>query len=260
MNDFKNLAFEKFNTTKIPFIIYLTILILPELILPEFFSISSDYSFVFWILHYIFVFWVFGWLLTTWLTSNSIISEHKIPNIFSSIVRRVFFLQVKITIIGYLLVLPLTVLITILYISVFSGNPDEIKSLQIYLLGKGDLVEPGRSFFLQSLLFTILLPMIIVFVIYFRCSYAILSLFRNREKISLLTAWKKSKGTTLIAIKLLIPFIIISLLFTYIAFYIYSIYPDDTGLDIMFTIISTIIIFPIFFQALTKYFLTLMNK
>ena len=146
MNNFKNIAFEKFNTTKIPFIIYLIVIILPE-----FFSINSDYSFVFWILYYIFVFWVFVWLLTTWLTSSPIISEHKNPNIFSSIVRKIFFFQVKITIIGYLLVLPLVVLITILYISVFPGNPDEIKSLQIYLLGKGDLVEPGRSFFLQSI-------------------------------------------------------------------------------------------------------------
>ena len=252
MNDFKNIVFEKFNITKIPFIIYLTIQILPE-----FFSINSDYSFVFWILYNIFICWVFSWLLTTWLTNDPMISKHKNPNIFSIIVRQVFFYQVKITIIGILLTLPLAVLLTILYLLVFQGNPDEIRSLQIYLLGKGDLVEPGRSFFLQNVLFTSLLPIIIAFIIYFRCSYAILSLLRSNEKISLMTAWKKSKGTTLIAIKLLIPFIIISLLFTYIAF---SIDQSDTMIYVIFTTISTLIMFPICFHGLTNYFFTLIHR
>ena len=245
IDKFKNKVFEKMDAIKIPFF---TILIIE--ISPEIFSTSLANSLVFWILYLISYIWVFSWLQTTWLTSSPVISEHKNPKIFSCVVRHVFFFQVKISIIGTLLVLPIMLLLAILYILIFSGNSNDITSLQMALLGQADILKIVQSLFLESIIF-FGVPLIIVSVVYFRCGYIMFSLFRSDEKISLMKAWKKTKGTTLIALKLLTPLTIVTLLFTYIAI---STYSSVLGVNVMLQIISNLIILPIFFQALTKYF------
>lgn len=247
---FKNLL-----VVKIPFAVF-ALFSMSEFIL----SITSSWPLVFWGFYYLIYFYLWSWLLASWLTSDLLTKEQSNPNLLPRMVQQTFFHQIKLCCVCLPMFVVLGFLIAALALLFIKGfaNLEELRSLQIGF-GGGELVEPGLSFFYTMMFFclTILLPLIMIII--FRFSYGILPLLKGDTQIGFIGSWRKSKGTNLVAFKLGLPYVAVSLLLLYLSI---SLGMSDQELNSSLTFVLSalgIVALPMFFDSLTKY-LRLLNS
>ena len=157
MDTFRDKFFEKINANKLPFLVYLLLGSLP-VFLPD----SENIPIVFYVFFYFIFLWVWSWLMASWLNCSNLINNGVSPKIFSVLVRQFFFWQVKIILVASVSMLLLSIPIILLFSELYLGlaTPEEMRSLQIGLSGRGEFVEPGLSFFTRFILISIIVPLI----------------------------------------------------------------------------------------------------
>jgi hypothetical protein len=129
--------------------------------------------------------------------------------------------------------------------------PDEIRVLQLAFSGQGELVEPGLSFFMRIMFIVGVIPACIGLIFYMRCGFGMLSLSEGSNKVGLISSWKKSKGTTLLAVKLFTSFIIGTALMMFFGSLMVN---SSVKLNFLIQAIGTILLVPMFFEALAFYY------
>ena len=95
------------------------------------------------------------------------------------------------------------------------------------------------------------IPVCIGLIFYMRCGYGMLSLTEGSKKVGLISSWKKSKGTTLLALKLFAPFILGTALLMILGSLMVN---SSVILNFFIQAIGTILLVPMFFEALTFYY------
>ena len=104
---------------------------------------------------------------------------------------------------------------------------------------------------MQLLFITIAIPIYIGLIFYVRCGLGMLAILQGSNMIGLIASWKKSKGTTFLAVKLFLPFSFATALFTYLgSITIYS----GVMLNFIIGAVATILLMPMFFEALISYY------
>lgn len=240
---------KKLFVVKIPFAVY-ALFSMSHFI----FSMTSSWPLVFWGFYYLISFYLWSWLLASWLTSDLLKKEQSNPNLLPRIVQQTFFHQIKLWCVCVLIMVTIGVLImplAFLFIKGFASL-EELRSLQVGF-GGGELVEPGLSFLNTMVIFwlTIFYPLIII--IFFRFCYGILPLLKGHPQVGFIGSWRKSKGTSLVAFKLGLPFAAVTLLLSYLSI---SLGMSDQELNSFLTFVLYalgIVSLPMFFDSLTKY-------
>lgn len=241
---FKNLL-----VVKIPFAVF-ALFSMSELILP----ITSSWSLVFWVFYNLIYWYLWSWLLASWLTSDLLTNEQSNPKLLPRMVQQTFFHQIKLVFVClpmFFVVGFLTVPLALLFIKQFA-NLEELRSLKIGFDG-GELVEPGLLLINTTMFFclTMLLPLIMIII--FRFSYGLLPLLKGDAQIGFIASWKKSKGTNLVAFKLGLPFVAVTLLLLYLSI---SLVMSGQELNSFSTFVITalgIVCLPMFFDSLKNY-------
>ena len=78
-----------------------------------------------------------------------------------------------------------------------------------------------------------------------------LAIIQGSNKVGLIASWKKSKGTTFLALKLLSPFLFATALFMYLgSLTIYS----GVMLNFIIGAVGTIFLVPMYFEVLASYY------
>ena len=210
---FAKSAIGKIIVTKIPFLGFCLLGSLPVLLIE-----TANFPLAFWVFYYILQGWFWSWLLASWMSFSLVPTEQINVAIFSGVVGRTFLHQLKLYF-GFLL----SMLIVLVPVTFFLMKPllgfatdDEMRSLQIAFSGRGEFTEPGLSFFLQTMFIISVIPVLIGIVFYLRCGFGMLALIEGSEKIGLIASWKKSKGTTFLALKSIIPSVFATALFVYL--------------------------------------------
>ena len=164
---------EKIIVTKIPFLSFFLLVTLP-VSFPE----TANWPFAFWIFYYILWGWVWSWLLASWLSFSFVTSKKINVSIFSGVVGRTFLHQLKLYALMLFTMIIVLVPAMLLLLKPLLGlaSPDEIRSLQLAFSGRGELVEPGLSFFMQIMFIVGVIPVCIGLIFYMRCGYGMLSL------------------------------------------------------------------------------------
>ena len=239
---------EKIMVTKIPFLGFFLLVTLPVLF-PE----TANWLFAFWIFYYILWGWVWSWLLASWMRFNFVATEQINLSIFSAVVGRTFLHQVKLYAVMLISALIVGVPVTFFLLQPLMGlaSPEEMRTLQIGLSGRGEFAEPGLSFFMQCVFIMMVVPIFIGVIVYFRCGFGMLALLQGSEKVGLMASWRKSKGTTSLAVKSFIPLFVVMGLLMYVGSLILSL---GILLNFIVQAVSTVVGVPMFCQALTRYY------
>ena len=241
-------AIEKIIFAKMPFLGFFLLVTLPVLI-PE----TTNSPIVFWIFYYILWGWFWSWLLASWLSFSFVTSKKINVSIFSGVVGRTFLHQLKLYALMLFTMIIVLVPAMLLLLKPLLGlaSPDEIRILQLAFSGRGELVEPGLSFFMRIMFIVGVIPVCIGLIFYMRCGYGMLSLTEGSKKVGLISSWKKSKGTTLLALKLFAPFILGTALLMILGSLMVN---SSVILNFFIQAIGTILLVPMFFEALTFYY------
>lgn len=239
---------EKITVTKIPFLGFFLLVTLPALF-PE----TANWPFAFWIFYYILWGWIWSWLLASWMRFNFAATEQINLSIFSAVVGRTFLHQVKLYAVMLISILIVSVPVMFFLWQPLMGlaSPEEIRTLQIGLSGRGEFAEPGLSFFMQCVFIMMMVPIFIGSIVYFRCGFGMLALLQGSEKVGLIASWKKSKGTTSLAVKSFISFFVLTGLSIYVGSLFLSL---GILLNFIIQAVATVVLVPMFFQALTRYY------
>ena len=239
---FKNLL-----VVKIPFFIY-ALFAMFEFIFP----VTSSWPLVFWAFYYLITFYLWSWVLASWLNFNLLTNEQSNHYLLPRMVQQTFFHQIKLfsvtvlifVVLGLLIILPLG----FLFLKGFA-SPEELRSLQIGF-GRGELVEPGLSFFSKIISVWLILLYPLIMIIIFRFSYGMLPLLKGDTKIGFIGSWKKSKGTNLTAFKLVLPYTVCNSLLLYLAISSYQ----TLGPFLTFVMQAGVLVsLTMYFDSLTKY-------
>jgi len=249
---FYKTAIEKFIFFKLPFIV-LFLLNITFIIFGDILPLDTVLGYSILFVLYVLYVWCWSWLLANWLSFNYEKSK-KINFLFlSNVVKKNFLHQLKLyafALFAFVIVLvPCGILTTKLLIEL--ATPDEMRALAIGLSGRGELVEPGLSLFLKMMAIGSVIPAFIGLIVYIRCGFGMLALTRGSSKVGLISSWKKSKGTTLLAVKLFTPFIFGTALLYFVWFLV-----GDPGFifNLFMTTISTFLVLPMFLEALALYY------